>query len=134
MFALEANVLFIAKQVCTLFLLFRSCRKTARTLVHRSIRICRIYNTLDSEYIVYFFICNVSWVLKRTVSTKRLFLCIQTHIFVRLGPSVRLEEKNNFFDSILFATNQPPFSSNYRKLAVTCLKPAHTLSSKELNI
>ena len=35
---------------------------------------------------VYFLICNVSWVLKRTVSTKRLFLCIQTHIFVRIGP------------------------------------------------
>ena len=56
---------------------------------------------------------NVSWVLKSTVSTKLLFLCIQTHIFVRLGPSVlflciqthifvrlgpsvRLEENNNF--------------------------------------
>ena len=25
-----------------------------------------------------------------------MVLCIQTHIFVRLGPSVRLEEKNNF--------------------------------------
>ena len=45
---------------------------------------------------VYFLICNVSGVLKRTVSSKRLFLCIQTHIFVRLGPSVRLEDNNNF--------------------------------------
>ena len=56
----------------------------------------RIYDTLDSEYRVYFLICNVSWVLKITVSTKRLFLCFQPHIFVRLGLSVRLEENNNF--------------------------------------
>ena len=47
----------------------------------------RIYETLDSEYRVYFLICNVPWVLKRTVSTK---------FFVRLGPGVRLEENNNF--------------------------------------
>ena len=43
------------------------------------------------------------WVLKRTVSTKRLF-CVFKRIFARLGPSVRLEENNNFLDSILFAT------------------------------
>ena len=56
----------------------------------------RRYETLDPEYRVYFLICNVSWVLKRTVSTKRLFLCIPMHIFERLGLSVRLEENNNF--------------------------------------
>ena len=55
---------------------------------------------------VYFLICYVSWVLKRTVSTKRLFLCIQTHIFVRLGPNVRSEENTKLFDSILFATKR----------------------------
>ena len=39
----------------------------------------RIYDTLDPEYRAYFLICNVSWVLKRTVSMKRLFLCIQAY-------------------------------------------------------
>ena len=41
----------------------------------------------------------VSLVLKRTVLTTRnaCFSCIQTHIqFVRLGPSVKLEENNYF--------------------------------------
>ena len=66
MFALEANVLFIAKQVCTLFLLFRSCsnRKktlTARTLVHQSIRICRI------EYMTYW-IPNIGYIPYYTMS------------------------------------------------------------------
>ena len=43
----------------------------------------RIYDKLDSEYRVYSILRNVSWVLKRTVSTKRLFLCIQTHFFCK---------------------------------------------------
>ena len=64
----------------------------------------RIYETLDSEYRVYFLICNVSWVLKRTVSTKHACFSVFKRIFVRLGPCVGLEESNNFFDSILFAT------------------------------
>ena len=88
MFALEANVLFIAEQVCTLFLLFRSCSNIVKPqqLEHWYIEasvymLNRIYITLDSEYRVYFLISNVSCVLKRTISTKRLFLRIKTHIF-----------------------------------------------------
>ena len=44
----------------------------------------RIYETLDSEYRVYFLICNVSWVLKRTVSTKHACFSVFKRIFVRL--------------------------------------------------
>ena len=56
MFALEANVLFIAKQVCTLFLLFRSCSNKVKPqqlepwYIEASPYMSnRIYNTLDSE-------------------------------------------------------------------------------------
>ena len=70
---------------CTLFLLFRSCSNRVNldssnpgTSKHPHMS-NRIYEILDSEYRVHFLVCNVSWVLKRTVSTKRLFLCIQTH-------------------------------------------------------
>ena len=76
----------------------------------------RIYDTLDSEYRVYFLICNVSWVLKITVSTKRLFLCFQPHIFVRLGPSVRLEENNNY----LIQFHLQPNSFYVKLLKVRC--------------
>ena len=91
MFAPEENVLFIAKQVCTLFLLFRSCSNIVKPqqlepwYIEASAYMSnRIYDTLDSEYRVYFLICNVSWVLKRTISTKRLFLCIQNAHFFKI--------------------------------------------------
>ena len=90
MFALEANVLFIAMQGCTLFLLFRSGSNIVKPqqlepwYIEASAHMSnRIYDTLDSEYWVYFLICNVSWVLKRTISTIRLFLCIQNAHFLR---------------------------------------------------
>ena len=38
----------------------------------------RNYEILDSEYRVYFLICNVSWLLKRTVSMKRLFFAFSS--------------------------------------------------------
>ena len=56
MFALEANVLFITKQVCTLFLLFRSCSNIVKPqqlepwYIEASAYMSnRIYETLDSE-------------------------------------------------------------------------------------
>ena len=62
------NLDMFALEANTLFLLFRSC----------------------------ILIRNVSWVLKRTVSTKRLFFVYSNaYFFVRLGPSARLEENNN---------------------------------------
>ena len=69
----------------------------------------RIYDTLDSEYRVYFLTflnmqCFVGTKKNRLHET--LVLCIQTHIFVRLKPSVRLEKNNKF-------CNQAPLSSNY---------------------
>ena len=65
----------------------------------------RIYDKLDSEYRVFFLMCNVSWVLKRTVSTKRLFFVYSNAFFVRLGPSVRLEENNYFLIQFYLQTN-----------------------------
>ena len=50
---------------------------------------------------VYSVICNVSWVLKRTVSTKRLFFVYSNTI----GPSVRLEAINNFLIQLYLQPN-----------------------------
>ena len=64
-------------------------------------------------------------------SQRNACVCVFKRIFfVRLGPSVRLEENNN----LNISCYQTPFSSNYWKLAVTCLKPTRTSSWKELNI
>ena len=38
-------------------------------------------------------------------SQRSAFFCIQTHIFVRLGPSLRLEENNNFLIQYYLQTN-----------------------------
>ena len=89
MFALEANTLFLLLEVAAIEYNHDSSNPGTSMHPHMS---NRIYETLDSEYRVYFLICNVSWVLKRTVSTKRLLCVFKRTFFVRLGTSVRLEE------------------------------------------
>ena len=70
---------------------------TARTLVHRSICICRI------EYKKHW-IPNIGYISQYAMfrgyskepPQRNACFCVFKRIFVRLGPSVRLEENNNF--------------------------------------
>ena len=79
MFMLEANVLFIAKQVCALFLLFRSYNRVTLdssnpgTPKHRHMS-NRIYDTLDSEYRAYFFICSLVGTQKNRLKETLVFV------------------------------------------------------------